>query len=147
MLHTIARTDLRKVAKFHFINFLKNIDVCKKWVTATKRDGFVSSDGSYICGEHFTKDDYLFVNSKKLKDGAISSVFPFPSHIQSNSFNKRKQPSTRIYVPPSKKVTLEEKKGEPLLVSRGYCIWKESTHVSRRAASYVMKSIIIIMIV
>ena len=33
------------------------------------------------------------------------------------------------------------------IIPRGYCIWKETTHVSRRAASYVMKGIIIIMIV
>ena len=71
----------KKGGEISFHKFpLKNTDLCRKWVTATKRDGFVPSDGSYICGEHFTKDDYLFSNSNKLKDGAIPSVFSFPSH-------------------------------------------------------------------
>ena len=30
------------------------------------------------------------------------------------------------------------------IIPRGNCIWKETTHVSRRATSYFMKDIIII---
>ena len=74
-------------------------------------DSFLQMVVILICGEHFTKDDYLFTNSKKLKDGAIPSVFNFPSHLHNNSL-KRKQPSTRVCVPPNKKLTLEEKKTE-----------------------------------
>ena len=54
-------------------------------------------------GEHFTKDDYLFTDSKKLKDGAIPSIFNFPSHLHNNSL-KRKQPSTRVCVPSERKL-------------------------------------------
>ena len=55
--------------------------------------------------------DYLFTDSKKLKDGAIPSVFNFPSHLHNNSL-RRKQPSKRVCVPPNRKLTLEEKKTE-----------------------------------
>ena len=52
----------KKGGEISFHKFpLKNIDLCRKWVTATKRDGFVPSDGSYICGEHFTKDDITYL--------------------------------------------------------------------------------------
>ena len=74
-------------------------------------DSFLQMVVLLICGEHFSKDDYLFTNSKKLKDGAIPSVFNFPSHLHNNSL-RRKQPSKRVCVPPNRKLTLEEKKTE-----------------------------------
>ena len=92
--------------KFHKFP-LKDTALMKKWVIATKRDRFVPSDASFICSEHFTRSDYLFSDSKKLKDSAVPSVFNFPAHLKQVNA-KRKEPSTREQVLSSKKIKVLE---------------------------------------
>ena len=69
-------------------------ELCKKWIVASKRDGFVPTSASYICSDHFTKDDYLFSNSKRLKQNSVPSVFNFPDHFLPSKL-KRKAPIAR----------------------------------------------------
>ena len=59
---------------------LSNTELCKKWIVASKHDDFVPSNASFICSDHFTKEDYLFSNSKKLKPNSVPSKFNFPVH-------------------------------------------------------------------
>ena len=79
--------------KFHHFP-VKNIELCKRWVTATKRDNFVPTINHYLCSEHFTADDYVFSNSKRLKENSVPSAFNFPAHLTSKEV-KRKLPTTR----------------------------------------------------
>ena len=73
---------------------LNNTELCKKWIVASKRDDFVPSNASFICSDHFAKEDYLFSNSKKLKPNSIPSKFNFPVHLQPSG-TKRKAPLPR----------------------------------------------------
>ena len=75
---------------------LNDKELCKKWLVASKRDEFIPTSGSYICSDHFTKDDYLFSNSKRLKKNSVPSIFKFPDHL-SNKL-KRKPPVTRAEI-------------------------------------------------
>ena len=56
-----------------------------------------------MCSDHFTRDDYFFSNSKRLKPNAVPSKFDFPQHLQPTG-SKRKAPFQRnstISSPPS----------------------------------------------
>ena len=76
---------------------LKNEDLCKQLVIATRRQNFTPNESTYICGDHFTKTDYLYSNSKSLKPSAIPSIFDFPTHFNKNETAtfKRKEPFHR----------------------------------------------------
>ena len=56
-------------------------ELCKKWLAASKRDGFVLTSACYICSDHFTSDDYLFSYSKRLKQYSVPYVFNFPYSV------------------------------------------------------------------
>ena len=40
-----------------------------------KRDIFIPTENSYLCGDHFIPIDYNYVDSVKLKDNAVPSIF------------------------------------------------------------------------
>ena len=79
--------------KFHLFP-LKNRELCEKWVVAIKRDNFVPTENSYLCGDHFNASDYKYIDSNKLKDAAVPSKFAFPGHLQKNE-QIRKLPAKR----------------------------------------------------
>ena len=79
--------------KFH--RFPLNEALRKRWVIASRRKDFLPSSASFICSEHFKTDDYLFSDSKKLKEGSIPSVFDLPGHLQISAPN-RKPPAIRF---------------------------------------------------
>ena len=87
---------------------LKDKELCQKWVIATKRDGFVPTEASYICSDHFTKDNYLFSNSKRLKQNNVPSVFNFPEHLMPKTLTlKRKAPVARSVIQTSNEPVYE----------------------------------------
>lgn len=62
-----------------------------------RRDGFTPSKQSRICGKHFTSDCYEgspWSSQKKLKHGAIPSIFDFPTRLK-KTINPRKPPKNR----------------------------------------------------
>ena len=59
-----------------------------------KRDNFVPTINHYLRSEYFTADDYLFSNSKRVKENSIPSIFNFSDHLTSKEV-KRKLPTTR----------------------------------------------------
>ena len=79
--------------KFHVFP-LKNRELCEKWVVAIKRDHFVPTEHSYLCGDHFNASDYKYIDSNKLKDAAVPSKFAFPGHLQKTE-QIRKLPAKR----------------------------------------------------
>ena len=86
-----------------FIVSLNDTELLKKWVVASKRDDFIPSEGSFMCSDHFTRDDYLFSNSKRLKPNSVPLKFDFPQHLRPTG-SKRKAPFQRnstISSPPS----------------------------------------------
>ena len=75
----IARTDILKGTKIKFHRFpLKNEELCKKWVIATKRKkDWTPTVPSCICTEKFTADDCPFSDSKRLnEDWVLHFWFP-----------------------------------------------------------------------
>lgn len=55
----------------------------KKWEVAVRRKGFVSSNSSVLCSEHFEADDFDSTGQiVRLKNGVIPSIFSFPTHLQ-----------------------------------------------------------------
>ena len=55
----------------------------------TKCDGLIPTSASYICSDHFTKDDYLFSNSKQLKVNSVASVFKFHDHLYPKKLKRK----------------------------------------------------------
>ena len=62
--------------KFHRFP-LHNKELCTKWITAIKRDKFIPTKNSYLCGDHFIPTDYKYADSSKLKDNVVPSIFNF----------------------------------------------------------------------
>ena len=93
-----CRNRFEKCKPLNFHRFpLKNEELCKKWVIATRRQNFTPNESSYICRDHFTKTDDLFSDSKRLKASAIPSIFDFPTNLNKNETPtlKRKEPFHR----------------------------------------------------
>lgn len=74
-----------------FFSFPKYPDLQKKWVIATKRKGFSPSRSSKLCSQHF-EEKYFEVGGlrRRLKNGAIPSIFDFPLHLQKQQTKRRK---------------------------------------------------------
>ena len=86
------------------------LELAMHWVIATRRLTFTPNESSYICGNHFKKDDYIFSDSNRLKPSAVPSIFEFPAHLnksETSSTSKRKEPFHRVEVPLSKYHALE----------------------------------------
>ena len=43
-----------------------------------KREIFQPTKWSYLCGKHFTPDDYKYKDYVRLKDDAVPRIFDFP---------------------------------------------------------------------
>ncbi|GFN81902.1 THAP domain containing 6 [Plakobranchus ocellatus] len=52
----------------------------KQWAAALKREGFVATEYSRICSDHFTKESYN--GSGRLNCSAVPTVFNFPDHLR-----------------------------------------------------------------
>ncbi|GFO18376.1 THAP domain containing 6 [Plakobranchus ocellatus] len=52
----------------------------KQLAAALKREGFVATEHSRICSDHFTKESYN--GSGRLNGSAVPTVFNFPDHLR-----------------------------------------------------------------
>ena len=62
---------------------------------------------SYLCGGYFIASDYKYVDSIKLNDNAVPSIFKLPEHFM-KIVKTRKSPVKRKFVEVSNSVTLSE---------------------------------------
>jgi len=90
-LNHTENKDAARVVHFHQFPF-ENADLTRKWVIATKIDGLIAKKSHRLCSDHFTRDDYIFSNSTRLKPNAVPSVFSFPPHLLKKPMKKRKNP-------------------------------------------------------
>ncbi|XP_059366130.1 THAP domain-containing protein 6-like [Carassius carassius] len=55
----------------------------RQWELALRRDGFVASDRTLLCSEHFRSEDFDRTgHNVRLKDGVVPNIFNFPAHLQ-----------------------------------------------------------------
>ena len=87
--NTDNKKDAGRVIHFHKFP-LENEQLCTKWVIATKLEDFVPKGHHFLCSDHFTRDDYFFENSSRLKHGAVPSEFSFPPHLMKHKPQKKK---------------------------------------------------------
>ncbi len=67
----------------HFEGFLSDTGLRRQWEVAIRKEGFVATESSKLCSEHFKPDDFDRTGQiVRLRDGATPSVFNFPSHLQ-----------------------------------------------------------------
>uniref|UniRef100_A0A8C5G3L7 THAP-type domain-containing protein n=1 Tax=Gouania willdenowi TaxID=441366 RepID=A0A8C5G3L7_GOUWI len=65
------------------VKFPKDSILRRKWEQAVKRKGFVATDWSVLCSEHFNADDFDRTGQiVRLRQGVKPSVFNFPSYLQ-----------------------------------------------------------------
>ncbi|XP_045460820.1 THAP domain-containing protein 1-like [Harmonia axyridis] len=86
----VVRFKKESGVKFH--RFPKNEVLKQKWVMAMRRKDYKPSATAVICSHHFKTEDY-YINdygTKKLKKGAIPSVFNFPNHLVKKENTRRK---------------------------------------------------------
>ncbi|XP_049925256.1 THAP domain-containing protein 6-like [Epinephelus moara] len=77
--HTID-TRLRGIT-FH--KFPKDENLRRQWEVVLRREGFTATESSKLCSEHFKPDEFDRTGRiVRLRDGAIPSVFNFPSYLQ-----------------------------------------------------------------
>ncbi|CAJ1074846.1 THAP domain-containing protein 6-like [Xyrichtys novacula] len=64
--------------------FPGDTDLRRKWEIATRREkGFVASESSRLCSEHFRAEDFDRTGQiVRLRDGVTPSVFSFPSRLR-----------------------------------------------------------------
>ena len=77
---------------------IDKINLCKKWVVATKLQNFKPKKSHYLCSKHFLPEDYKFTNSTRLKDDAVPSIFNFQetsSHYRPENEKKQKRKNPR----------------------------------------------------
>ncbi|XP_072563883.1 THAP domain-containing protein 6-like [Paramormyrops kingsleyae] len=59
------------------------IHLRKQWEVALRREGFSANDASRLCHEHFRQEDFDRTGQTvRIRDGALPSVFRFPTHLQ-----------------------------------------------------------------
>ncbi|XP_061569578.1 THAP domain-containing protein 6-like, partial [Cololabis saira] len=66
-----------------FHKFPTNESLRRQWEVALRREGFTATKHTKLCSEHFKP--YHFDRTGqivRLRDGAIPSLFNFPSHLQ-----------------------------------------------------------------
>lgn len=68
---------------FVFLRFPKNRERRRQWEVALRREGFVASDRTLLCSQHFRSEDFDRTGQTvRLKDGVVPSVFSFPAYLQ-----------------------------------------------------------------
>ncbi|XP_062282556.1 THAP domain-containing protein 2-like [Scomber scombrus] len=66
-----------------FHRFPKDNSLRRQWERAVKRKGFVASERSLLCSEHFKANDFDRTGQTvRLRHGVKPSVFNFPSRLQ-----------------------------------------------------------------
>ncbi|XP_012705035.2 THAP domain-containing protein 6 [Fundulus heteroclitus] len=66
-----------------FHKFPSNTDLKRRWEAALGRKGFVATQASKLCSEHFKKEDLDRTGQiVRLRDGVTPSVFNFPPHLK-----------------------------------------------------------------
>uniref|UniRef100_A0A8C4REA8 Si:ch73-130a3.4 n=1 Tax=Erpetoichthys calabaricus TaxID=27687 RepID=A0A8C4REA8_ERPCA len=76
------RCTLQTRFRLHFISKAEQL-FWKQWEVALRREGFSANDASRLCSEHFRQEDFDWTGQiVKIKDGALPSVFRFPTHLQ-----------------------------------------------------------------
>ena len=60
---------------------LKDTERLEKWLAAMRRENFIPTKFSRICGDNFLADDY-HLGSRELRKTAVPSVFNFPEILQ-----------------------------------------------------------------
>ncbi|KAK0137651.1 DNA transposase THAP9 [Merluccius polli] len=72
-----------------FHKFPSDTGLRRQWEVAVRREGFVVTESSRLCSEHFKPDDFDRTGQVvRLRDGATPSVFNFPSHLQRISLTR-----------------------------------------------------------
>ncbi|KAM8890214.1 THAP domain-containing protein 6-like isoform 1-T1 [Synchiropus picturatus] len=97
-----AETKSRGIT-FH--RFPKDITLRTQWERAVKRRGFVASERSLLCSEHFKADDFDRTGQiVRLRHGVEPSIFSFSSNLQKvqprTTRNSRKTEERPAVVPP-----------------------------------------------
>ncbi|KAK0152322.1 DNA transposase THAP9 [Merluccius polli] len=85
MLHLHPRDRCQKQCS----KFPSDTGLRRQWEVAVRREGFVVTESSKLCSEHFKPDDFDRTGQVvRLRDGATPSVFNFPSHLQRISLTR-----------------------------------------------------------
>ena len=75
---------------------LKDKQLLKKWLAAMRRDDFLPTQHSRICGQHFLPTDYYYPGSPMLQKTAVPTLFNFPVHLQKDVTKRTKIIKTTI---------------------------------------------------
>ncbi|XP_037553755.1 THAP domain-containing protein 6-like [Nematolebias whitei] len=66
-----------------FHKFPSNTELRRQWEVAIRREGFVATEASKLCSEHFKPEDFDRTGQiVRLREGVSPSVFNFTSHLQ-----------------------------------------------------------------
>lgn len=79
-----------------FHKFPRDVELRRKWEAAARTDGFVSTQFSKLCSEHFRPEDVDRTGQiVRLRDGATPSVFSFPPRPQTPVSTRNTEPSAK----------------------------------------------------
>ncbi|XP_013883394.1 THAP domain-containing protein 2 [Austrofundulus limnaeus] len=78
---------------FHL--FPKNRERRQQWEAAVRREGFVASERTLLCSEHFRPEDFDRTGQTvRLRDGVVPTLFSSPAHLQTLEASRNTSCST-----------------------------------------------------
>ena len=89
-----STTDLpgKKISFFKYP--LKHPELLKKWISATRRKNFHPGSGTFLCEQHFRREDFLSALDARrghLRSHAVPSIFDFTDNKKTKP-NKTNKP-------------------------------------------------------
>ncbi|KAM4549427.1 THAP domain-containing protein 6-like isoform 2-T2 [Odontesthes bonariensis] len=79
-----------------FHKFPSDAGLRRQWEVAIRREGFVATQSSKLCSEHFKPEDFDRTGQTvRLRDGASPFVLNFPSHLQTPVVTRKAKTSRK----------------------------------------------------
>ncbi|XP_072239171.1 THAP domain-containing protein 6-like isoform X2 [Leuresthes tenuis] len=79
-----------------FHRFPKDSSLKRQWQRAVRRKGFVATERSLLCSEHFVPEDFDRTGQiVRLRQGVKPSVFNFPGHVRKKVSSRTTQASRK----------------------------------------------------
>ncbi|KAM4565008.1 THAP domain-containing protein 6-like [Fundulus diaphanus] len=101
-----------------FHKFPKDTTLIKKWELAVRRDGFVATNRSMLCSEHFKDEDFDRTGQiVRLRLNVIPSIFNFPTSLQKQEVKRNTLTAKKAEESLALDLTQLSKKDEPQKIS------------------------------